>query len=75
MTTRRDLAKQARAMLRSAGCDALNGAVKDGKYRRDRRAERKLAERRRRRRTKELGKLGPASPIRQIDATTRDTDT
>ncbi len=67
-----DLAKEASALLRSAGFDAASGAKQNKQYHRSKRAEQKIAARRWRERTKKLGKLGAASPVRQIEPAMRE---
>jgi hypothetical protein len=72
---RADLAKQASAILRRAGCDALTGAKqKNRDYRRNKRAEHELAARHWRKRQKQFGKFGPASPVRMIEVTREGED-
>jgi hypothetical protein len=68
--SRRDLAKEARAILKRARCDIITGAKKDGRYRLNKRAQSKCLGRQR----KALGKLGAASPVRIIppDAAEKD---
>ena len=63
---RRDLAKQADAILRRAHCDVVTGAKKDSAYRRAKRAQQKHVGRCWRARSKKIGKLGAASPVRTI---------
>jgi hypothetical protein len=60
-----DLAKAAEALLMKAGCDKT-GAVKDKRYRRNKRAESKRLRGHWRAERKKLGKLGAASPVRTI---------
>ena len=64
--SRFELAKQASAILKRAGCDAMTGANKDHHYRRNKRAERKRLARQWRAKRKNLGKFGAASPVRSI---------
>jgi hypothetical protein len=64
--SRLDLAKQARAILKRAYCNAISGAKKNRRYRRNRNAENKVSGRYYRAGTKKLGKLGAASPVRMI---------
>jgi hypothetical protein len=63
---RRELAKQADAILKGARCDAMTGAKKDRAYRLNKRAENRRLSRQRRARTMKLGKLGAASPVRNV---------
>jgi hypothetical protein len=65
-TSRRDLAKQAAAILKRARCDTTTGAKQDRKYRCEKRAESKRFARLWRARSKKLGKFGAASPVRNI---------
>jgi hypothetical protein len=65
-TRRRDLAKQGDAILKRARCDTVSGTKKDRHYRRNKRAEHKRLARHWRARRKKLGKLGAASPVRNI---------
>jgi hypothetical protein len=65
-TSRLDLARQADAILDSAGCDSDTGEKKDRKYWRNKSAERKRLGRYWRARRKQLGTLGPASAVRTI---------
>jgi hypothetical protein len=64
--SRRDLAKEARAILKRARCDIITGAKKDGRYRLNKRAQSKRLGRHWRAQRKALGKLGAASPVRII---------
>jgi hypothetical protein len=73
--TRLDLSKQASAFLGRAGFDPFTGAKRDKQYRRNKRAEDRIAGRRWRKRQKELGKFGAASPGRHIDPTMRSEKT
>ncbi len=66
MTRRRELAEQADEILRWARCDTVGGAKKDKRYRRSKRAETKRYAPHWRAKQKQLGKLGPASPVRRI---------
>ena len=72
--TRAELTKRAKALLLRAGFDSFTGAKKDKHYRRQKRAEAKVARRHRRARQQEYGKLGPASPGRVIAPATREED-
>jgi hypothetical protein len=65
--SRLDLAKQADAILRRAGCDTVTGAKKDRQYHRNNIAKRKRLGRHWRARRKKLGKLGPGSRVRRIE--------
>jgi hypothetical protein len=60
------LAWAADAILKRANCDTETGAKRDRRYRRNKRAERKRFARRARARSKNFGKLGAASPVRNI---------
>ena len=61
-----DLAKQADALLKSAGCDSMTGAKVDRHYLRNKSAQQKRLGRYRRERRKQLGKFGAASKVRTI---------
>ena len=63
MTERRDLARSATALLRSANFSA-GGEVKDREWKRRKRLERKISKRRSYEKEAKLGTLGPASPVR-----------
>ena len=69
------LSKQASGILSRAGFDSFTGAKKNKQYRRNKRAEERIAGRRWRERQKELGKFGAASPGRHIDPTMRSEKT
>jgi hypothetical protein len=63
---RRELAKEASAILKRARCDTMTGAKQDRQYRRNKRAESKRFARHWRAGRKKLGKFGAASPVRNI---------
>ena len=72
--SRFDLEKRASALLSRSGFDAVTGARMDKQYRRNKRAEAKVAARRCRQRKKKHGKFGAASPVRQIEPATREAE-
>jgi hypothetical protein len=66
MSKRRDIASKGDAILKAAGCDTMSGAKKDGKYRRDRRAERKIYARHARKKERKLCRIGRASQVKRV---------
>jgi hypothetical protein len=64
--SRLDLAKQGDAILKRARYDAMTGAKKDRQYHKKKRAESKRLGRHWRARSKKLGKIGAASPVKNI---------
>jgi hypothetical protein len=65
-SARFELAKQASAILKRARCDAMTGAKKDGRYRRNKSAQNKRLGHHWRAKRKALGKLGAASPVKIV---------
>jgi hypothetical protein len=67
--SRREIAEEGDEILRRARCNTMTGQMKDRKYRRDKRAERKISMRHWREKKARLGTLGAASPVRSVKVT------
>ena len=63
---RLELAREASAILRRANCDTLTGERKGHRYKRNKRAEHRIAQRLLREKQAKLGTFGAASPVRNM---------